>query len=79
MRKQPIGPWDRAISGRQASRQSREGHGELHIEDLESLLLGCQAQDLLLKPLVFLLQGMQGLQHLHNLREEEEEPEVSTS
>lgn len=69
LRMQPIGPWDRAVCGRQGSRQGREGHRELHVEDLQSLLLGCQAEDLLLEPLVFLLQGMQGLQHLHNFRE----------
>lgn len=69
LRKQPIGPWDRAVRGRQGSRQGREGHRELHIEDLQSLLLGCQAEDLLLEPLVFLLQRMQGLKHLHNFRE----------
>lgn len=69
MRKQSIGPRDRAISGRQDSRQGREGNGELYIEDLESLLLSCQAKDLLLQPLVLLLQCMQGLQHLHNFRE----------
>lgn len=69
LRKQPIVPWDRAISGRQGSGQGREGHRELHIEDLQSLLLGCQAEDLLLEPLIFLLQRMQGLQHLHNFRE----------
>lgn len=80
MRKQPIVPWDRAISGRQGSRQGREGHRELHIEDLQSLLLGCQAEDLLLEPLIFLLQRMQGLQHLHNFREGGgEEPEVSAA
>lgn len=69
MRKQSIGPWDGAVSGRQGSRQGGEGNGELHVEDLEPLLLRCQAKDLLLQPLVFLLQRMQGLQHLHNFRE----------
>lgn len=69
LRKQSIGPRDRAVGGRQGSRQGREGHRELHVKDLQSLLLSGQAKDLLLQPLVFLLQCMQGLQHLHNFRE----------
>lgn len=69
MGRQAIRPRDRAVGGRQDGRQGREGHRELHVENLQPLLLGRQAQDLLLKPLVFLLQRMQRLQHLHDCRE----------
>lgn len=70
--RQAIGARDRAVGGRQDGRQGREGHRELHVENLQPLLLGCQAQNLLLKPLVFLLQSMQRLQHLHYCREKAE-------
>lgn len=44
----------------------RERHGQLGVEQLQPLLLGRQAEDLVLEPLVLLLQGVQRLQHLHN-------------
>lgn len=44
----------------------RERHGQLRVEQLQSLLLGRQAEDLVLEPLVLLLQGVQRLEHLHN-------------
>lgn len=69
MGRQAIGPRDWAVGGRQGGRQGGEGHRKLHVENLQSLLLGRQAQDLFLKPLVFLLQRVQGLQHLHDCRE----------
>lgn len=70
MGRQAIGPRDGAVGGGQDGRQGGEGHRELHVEDLQPLLLGRQAQDLLLKPLVFLLQRVQRLQHLHDCRED---------
>ena len=73
--RQAIGPRDRAVGGRQSSRQGGEGHRQLHVENLQSLLLGRKAQDLLLKPLVFLLQRVQRLQHLHNCRQRARAPE----
>lgn len=75
MGRQAIGPRDRAVGGRQGGRQGGEGHRELHVENLQPLLLGRKAQDLLLKPLVFLLQCMQRLQHLHNCRQKARAPE----
>lgn len=75
MGRKAIGPRDRAVGGRQDGRQGREGHRELHVENLQPLLLGRQAQDLLLKPLVFLLQRVQRLQHLHYCREKARAPE----
>lgn len=41
-------------------------HGQLGVEQLEALFLGRQAEDLVLKTLVLLLQGVEGLQDLHN-------------
>lgn len=73
--RQAIGPRDRAIGGRQSSRQGGERHRELHVENLQSLLLGRKAQDLLLKPLVFLLQRVQRLQHLHDCKQRARAPE----
>lgn len=78
MGRQAIGARDRAVGSRQDSRQGREGHRELHVENLQPLLLGCQAQNLLLKPLVFLLQSVQRLQHLHYCREKARATEPRT-
>ena len=44
----------------------REGRGQVDVEQLQTLLLGGQAQDLVLQPLVLLLQGVQRLQHVHD-------------
>lgn len=73
--RQAIGPRDWAVGSRQGGRQGGEGHRKLHIENLQPLLLGRQAQDLFLKPLVFLLQRVQCLQHLHDCRERVRAPE----
>lgn len=73
--RQAIGPRDRAVGGRQGGRQGGEGHRELHVENLQPLLLGRQAQNLFLKPLVFLLQRVQCLQHLHDCGERVRAPE----
>lgn len=70
--RQAIGPSDRAVGGGQDGRQGGEGHRELHVENLQPLLLGRQAQDLLLEPLVLLLQRVQRLQHLHDCGERTE-------
>ena len=35
-----------------------ERHGQLRVEQLQPLLLGCQAEDLVLQALVLLLQGV---------------------
>lgn len=43
-----------------------EGDGQLRVEQLQTLLLGCQGEDLVLEALVLLLQGVQRLEHLHN-------------
>ena len=48
----------------------RERHGQLRVEQLQPLLLGRQAEDLVLQALVLLLQGVERLQHLHDCREE---------
>lgn len=68
-RRQAIGCRDRPVGCRNGSRQGGEGHRELHVENLQSFFFGCQAENLLLEPLVFLLQCMQRLQHLHDCRE----------
>lgn len=47
-----------------------EGTGQLHIEQLQPLLLGRQAEDLFLETLVLLLQRVEGLEHLYNWRRE---------
>lgn len=44
----------------------RERHGQLCVEQLQTLFLGRQAKDLVLEPLVLLLQGVERLEHLHN-------------
>lgn len=44
----------------------RERHGQLCVEQLQTLFLGRQAKDLVLEPLVLLLQGMERLEHLHD-------------
>lgn len=44
-----------------------EGTGQLHIEQLQPLLLGRQAEDLFLETLVLLLQRVEGLEHLYNI------------
>lgn len=46
----------------------REGDGQLRVEQLQALLLGRQAEDLILQPLVLLLQRVQRLEHLHDYR-----------
>lgn len=43
-----------------------KGHSQLGVEQLQPLLLGCQAEDLVLEPLVLLLKGVQRLEHFHN-------------
>lgn len=45
----------------------REGDGQLRVEQLQALLLGRQAEDLILQPLVLLLQRVQRLEHLHDV------------
>lgn len=75
MGRQAIGPRDWAVGCRQGGREGGEGHRKLHVENLQPLLLGCQAQDLFLKPLVFLLQRVQGLQHLHDCGDRVRAPE----
>lgn len=54
------------VGGRVGQGVRREGHGQLHVHQLETLLLGRQTQDLVLEPLVLLLQRVQRLQHLHD-------------
>ena len=44
----------------------REGHGQLRVEQLQPLPLGGQAEDLVLEPLVLLLQRVKRLEHLHD-------------
>lgn len=44
----------------------RERHGQLCVEQLQTLFLGRQAKDLVLEPLVLLLQGVERLEHLHD-------------
>lgn len=56
------------VGGRVGQGMWREGHGQLHVQQLETLLLGRQTQDLVLQPLVLLLQRVQRLQHLHDYR-----------
>lgn len=46
----------------------RERHGQLRVEQLQPLLLGRQAEDLVLEALVLLLQGVERLEHLHNYK-----------
>lgn len=41
--RQAVGPREWAVGSGQSSRQGGKGHGELHVEDLQSLLLGRQA------------------------------------
>lgn len=53
-----------------AAGHHRERDGELDVEELQTLLLGCQCHDLLLEPLVLLLQRVQGFEHFYNCREE---------
>jgi len=50
-----------------------ERDGELDVEELQTLLLGCQRHDLLLEPLVLLLQRVQGFEHFYNCREQKGE------
>lgn len=50
----------------------RERHGQLGVEQLQTLFLGRQAQDLVLQPLVLLLQGVERLEHLHDCNGGEE-------
>lgn len=44
----------------------RERYGQVGVEHLEPLLLSRQAEDLILKALVLLLQRVKGLQDLHD-------------
>lgn len=44
----------------------RERHGQLRVQQLQPLLLGRQAEDLVLEALVLLLQGVKRLEHLHD-------------
>lgn len=53
----------RALEGQEVW---RERHGQLSVEQLQTLLLSRQAQDLVLEPLVLLLQGVERLEHLHD-------------
>lgn len=46
----------------------RERHGQLRVEQLQPLPLGRQAEDLVLEPLVLLLQGVERLEHLHDCK-----------
>lgn len=50
----------------------RERHGQLCVEQLQTLFLSRQAEDLVLEPLVLLLQGVERLEHLHDCKGEEE-------
>lgn len=55
-----------------AARPVAAGHhwerdGELDVEELQTLLLGRQRHDLLLEPLVLLLQRVQSFEHLYNV------------
>lgn len=50
----------------------RERHGQLGVEQLQTLLLSRQAEDLVLEPLVLLLQGVERLEHLHDCKGGEE-------
>ena len=52
-----------------AAGHHRERDGELDVEELQTLLLGRQRHDLLLEPLVLLLQRVQGFEHFYNCRE----------
>lgn len=63
-----------------AARPVAAGHhwerdGELDVEELQTLLLGRQRHDLLLEPLVLLLQRVQSFEHLYNCRDGTEEGE----
>lgn len=46
----------------------RERHGQLGVEQLQTIFLGRQAEDLVLEPLVLLLQGVERLEHLHDCK-----------
>lgn len=48
-------------------------HGQLCVEQLQTLLFGCQAEDLVLEALVLLLQGVKRLQHLHDCDRKEKQ------
>lgn len=50
----------------------RERHGQLRVEQLQALFLSRQAEDLVLEPLVLLLQGVERLEHLHDCKGGEE-------
>lgn len=55
--------------GRGGARRD-EGHGQLHVEQLQAVLLGGEAEDLVLQPLVLLLQGVQRLERIHDYKRE---------
>lgn len=50
----------------------RERHGQLGVEQLQTLFFSRQAEDLVLEPLVLLLQRVERLEHLHDCKGGEE-------
>lgn len=61
-----LGGGVRGAVGGERVRRRREGPGQVAVEQLQPLPLHREAEDLLLQPLVLLLQRVERLEHLHD-------------